>query len=401
MVTESLHMSLAAVQSIALLINLISPESQWWLEQYDLGNPSLDGEGVIVAVIDTGIDTSHPDLVGTVIGGADFSGVGTPNGTSPVGPSGFHGTMVASLIAGQGKVTGGVIGVAPAAQLLSVSIGLGVEGADTDRQVAQAVRWSVDNGADVINLSISRNSLTWPASWDSAFLYAMENDVVIVAASGNESENLKSATAPATIPGVVAVTAINRENQTVIGAGSSGIGIALAAPGVDLYGSYPGDEIRSWSGSSAAAPLVTGLVALLRQKDPMASANDIIQRLLASSIDAGAPGFDAEFGFGIVSPAGALSSQASATNNPLGSLGDWIRLYRPQALEDEAELLIPPSVGPEELDIQPNQAFLTAELWSNPLLYVLLVPLALLLWFSYRKRSGRAGKKKPEGNSFS
>ena len=394
-------MPLAAPIGFALVASLISLDAQWWLNDYDQVSSAVDGKGVTVAVIDTGIDISHPDLVGTVIGGADFSGVGTPNGTSPVGSSGFHGTMVASLIVGQGRQTGGVIGVAPQAKLLSVSIGLGVEGADTDRQIAQAVRWSVDNGADVINLSISRNSLTWPGSWDDAFLYAMKNDVVIVAASGNESDGLKSATAPATIPGVIAVTAINQINQTVSGSGSSGIGIVVAAPGVDLVGSYPGGEIRGWSGSSAAAPLVSGLVALMRQADPTASANDIIQRIISSSTDAGSPGFDSEFGFGIVSPSAALASKDRASSNPLGSLAEWIQLYRPQAQVDEADLVIPPSVGPELTNNQPNQAFPSSVLWSNPLLYVLLVPLALLLWFGYRKRLGRAGKKKPEGNSIS
>jgi subtilisin family serine protease len=120
-------MPLAAPLGFALVASLVSVEAQWWLNDYDQVSPAVDGKGVTVAVIDTGIETSHPDLVGTVIGGADFSGVGTPNGTSPVGYSGFHGTMVASLIVGQGRQTGGVIGVAPEAKLLSVSIGLGVE----------------------------------------------------------------------------------------------------------------------------------------------------------------------------------------------------------------------------------------------------------------------------------
>ncbi|MEL0316933.1 MAG: S8 family serine peptidase, partial [Aquiluna sp.] len=116
------------VTALLLTAMTITPtaEDQWWLADYQ--QLELDGSGVRVAVIDTGIDDSHPDLDGVVIDGADFSGVGTPDGTSPVGPGGFHGTMVASLIAGQGGTTGGVIGIAPSVELLAISIGLGVPG---------------------------------------------------------------------------------------------------------------------------------------------------------------------------------------------------------------------------------------------------------------------------------
>jgi subtilisin family serine protease len=101
---------------------------------------------VRIAVIDTGIDAQHPDLFGRVVAGTDFSGVGTPDGTTPVGSAGHHGTMVASLISGQGEITGGIWGVAPEAELLSISIGLGVPDADTDAQVAAGIRWAVDAG---------------------------------------------------------------------------------------------------------------------------------------------------------------------------------------------------------------------------------------------------------------
>jgi subtilisin family serine protease len=229
----------------------------------------------------------------------------------------------------------------------------------------------------------------------------MDKGVLIIAASGNESQNRKSATAPATLPGVVSVTAVDEDNQTVAGAGSSGIGVSLAAPGVDLVGSFPGGDVRRWSGSSAAAPLVTGVAALILEKDPGASANDIIQRLISTATDLGDSGFDGEYGWGIVNPAKALMATDKAQINPLGSLADWIRLYRPQTAEDTAGLVIPQEVGPLEAENDGNSTPTYSEVLSNPLLYVLLVPLALLLWFVYRNRLGRAGKKKPEGNSIS
>lgn len=384
-------MRLVSFLTVLFLVNL-TPSDHWWLERFS-DVAGLTGQGVVVAVIDTGIDAAHPDLLGTVIGGADFSGVGTPTGTSPVGPNGYHGTMVASLIAGQGDKSGGVIGIAPDAKLLSISIGLGVRGADTDRQVAGAVRWAVDNGADVINLSISRDSTTWPKIWDSAFLYAMENDVVVVAASGNREGKDSTATAPGTIPGVISVTAVDKNDRAISEVGAEGIAVSVAAPGVDMFGSFPGGEIRTWAGSSAAAPIVSGLIALMIQADPTASANDLIQRLISSSTDLGDDGFDGTYGFGLVNPKLAIVAKDKSEQNPLGSLSQWVDLYRPLATDEAAPLVLPPLAEQTEPINQLIAADQQADPWSNPLLYVLLVPLALLLWLSMRNRFGRDGKK--------
>lgn len=385
-------MRLAGFLLAPLLFTSVTEADHWWLSEFQAVS-ELSGEGVVIAIIDTGIDTSHPDLAGVVIGGADFSGAGTPDGSSPVGPSGFHGTMVASLIAGQGRVTGGVIGIAPSAKLLSISVGLGLTGADTDRQIAQAVRWAADQGADVINLSVSRASRNWPASWDEAFLYAMEKDVVIVAASGNKLDGQSSPTAPATIPGVISVTAVDREGDASEVSGAEGIGISVAAAGVDMVGSYPNQQPRKWSGSSAAAPIVSGLLALMLEADPKARSSDLIERLISTAKDLGDIGYDKDYGYGLISPASAIASRLTAEENPLGSLSSWIDLYRPSAPVDEAELLIPPQSDPLAAENQLPAPQPKADLWSNPLLYLLVVPLALLLLYGIRNRFGRDGKK--------
>ena len=371
---------IALALGAVLLTSTASAEDHWWLDERGFSEIELDGSGVRVAVIDTGIDDDHPDLAGMVLAGADFSGIGTPDGTEPVGLGGFHGTMVSSLIAGQGRTTGGVIGIAPGVELLAISVGLGVGGADTDAQVAQAIIWAVDNGANVINLSLSRNSERWPASWDDAFLYAFENDVVIVAASGNR-EAQTGATAPATIPGVLSVTAVDRNGNVNSTAGASGIGVAVAAPGIDMLGSFPGGEIKSWKGSSAAAPIVTGMVALMRQADPVASANDIIQRVISTAIDLGEPGFDATYGFGLIDPIAAIDSSDVAATNPLGSLASWIELYRgAESQDDSAELIVPslPGAEAEQEESAAVPEIPQADPPVNPLTYLLL-PIALLL----------------------
>ncbi len=389
-------MRLAA--AIAALASLVSPGQQWWLDDYGFTGLEQTGEGVTIAVIDTGIDDTHPDLAGVVIGGRDFSGVGSPDGTSGVGPAGHHGTMVASLIAGQGSDLVGVRGVAPNSKLLSLSVGAGIKGSDTDTQIAQAVVWAVDQGADIINISLSRNSKSWPKSWDSAFSYAFEKDVVVVAASGNRLGELSSPSAPATMPGVVAVGGVSKDLVGAEFASTTGISLAVTAPAEDLVGSYPGGQVRDWEGSSAAAPLVSGLLALMLEADPSASANDLIQRLIATSTDLGEPGFDAVYGFGVIDPGSAVASKLTAEQNPLGSLDRWVKLYRPGSSEQEAELVTPDqpvqptpestliSESVENADLSSSNA---VSWWLNPLLYWVLAPLAPLLWIFLRAKRGR------------
>ena len=374
-----------------LLLSTLVPSDHWWLEDYGFTDIALDGSGVVVAVIDTGVDDSHPDLSGSFVQGRDFSGLGSPDGTSPVGPAGYHGTMVASLIAGQGEVSGGVIGVAPGVSIMSLSIGLGVEAADTDQQIADAVIWAVDNGADVINLSLSRNSRTWPESWDQAFLYALQSDVLIVAASGNRIQGDERPTAPATMPGVLAVGGLTQLREGSELASTSGIAIDLSAPAENMFGSFPGGEVRSWAGSSAAAPIVSGLLALMIQADPEASANDLLQRLIGTADDLGEPGFDGIFGFGAINPALAIESRLTSEQNPLGDLGQWVNLYRGESVEDSAQLQIPLEPTPVNLEpeaevIVENVADISEQVQLNPLLYWVLAPLAPLLWIVLRSR---------------
>ena len=203
-----------------------------------------EGAGVTIAIIDTGVDGSVPELQGAVVGGADFSGLGSSDGQTPVGSSNDnHGTLVASLAAGRGTGPGaGVIGSAPAASILALSIGFGEGSAPSDDQIAEAVRYAVDNGADVINMSLTRNTLDWPESWDDAFLYALEHDVVVVAAAGNRGSGTTSVGAPATMPGVL----------TVAGTGHQRRGeLRRVQPGHHDRGRQR--PARTWSGSHPAA----------------------------------------------------------------------------------------------------------------------------------------------------
>src|SRR5690606_5299457 len=127
----------------------------------------------------------------------------------------------------------------PAAMILPISIGFGGD-RDSDQQIVDAVRFAVDQGADVINMSLTRNTLEWPMSWDEAFLYAAEHDVVVVAAAGNRAAGTTVVGAPATMPGVLTVAGVDRQGRASENASSQGITISVAAPSEELVGVAPG-----------------------------------------------------------------------------------------------------------------------------------------------------------------
>ncbi len=308
-------------------------DRQYWLDAYGVRDAwaVTRGEGVTIAIIDTGVDGTHPDLAGAVVDGTDVSGLGSSDGETPVGSDGnAHGTMVASLAAGRGSAGGaGVIGTAPAADLLSISVGFGEGETDSDEQIADAVRWAVDNGADIINMSLTRNTLEWPESWDEAFLYAMENDVVIVAAAGNRGSGTTSVGAPATMPGVLTVAGVDRRGSASDTASTQGITISVSAPSEDLVGAVPGDGHVAWNGTSGATPIVAGIVALVRSAHPTLDAANVIQRLLATAKPAGAPGADPLYGYGIVDASAAVREDVPLVDaNPMGDLAEWVRINR-------------------------------------------------------------------------
>jgi type VII secretion-associated serine protease mycosin len=308
-------------------------DAQYWLSDYGVQQAwqTTRGAGVTVAVIDTGVDGSVRELQGAVVGGTDVSGQGSADGQTPVGTDDpAHGTLVGSLLAGRGTATGdGVIGVAPEADLLSISVGFGPGAVDSDQQIADAVTWAVDHGADVINMSLTRNTLDWPTSWDEAFLHAQEEDVVVVAAAGNRGSGTTEVGAPATMPGVLTVAGVDRSGAASADASSQGITIGVSAPSEKLVGVGPGDVHYSWSGTSGATPLVAGMVALVRSAHPELGAADVINRVVSTADPRGGSLPDPLYGYGLVDAAAAVQrTVAPVAANPMGDLAEWIRVHR-------------------------------------------------------------------------
>ncbi|MET0860995.1 MAG: S8 family serine peptidase [Microbacterium sp.] len=344
--------------------------AEYWLDGNGITDAwkSTRGAGVRIAIIDTGIGRGPVEFDGAVVGGTDVSGVGSQDGRTPVGAvDGNHGSWVGSLAASRGTgATTGMIGVAPEAQLLSVSVGFGSSATvPFAEQIAEAIRWSVDNGADVINLSLTTNTPDWDASWDSAFLYAFDHDVVVVVAAGNRGSGTSRVGAPATIPGVLTVAGVDPNGKASVEASTQGITIGVSAPSEKLLGVSADGRIVQWDGTSGAAPIVAGIAALVRSAHPDLDAANVINRIIKTARPAaGASAVpDPLYGYGLVDAAAAVDAQVgTVTANPMGSLKDWIRIYR---RADSAPVPIPTA---EPVVIDPLPSYDTAERPTSPLL---------------------------------
>ncbi|MGS2613018.1 type VII secretion-associated serine protease mycosin [Micromonospora sp. LZ34] len=290
-------------------------DEQWQLDELRAKTAwrNSTGRGVTVAVIDSGVDADHPDLAGQVLPGLDLvapEGAGDPD---PVG----HGTTVAGLIAGRNDDNRGVVGLAPDAKILPVRVLDDKNRYDDALIVAKGVRWAVDNGARVINLSLGGGGDS-PAL-AAALDYAFARDVVVVACTGNLATSTNSKVwYPAREPGVIAVSGLDRDSENLWSGAITGRATVLTAPATGLVGARPPGGYWRVQGTSFAAPLVAATAALVRARYPEMSAGDVVNRLLATARDIGPAGRDDRFGFGLVDPVAALDAEvAPVGRNPL------------------------------------------------------------------------------------
>jgi subtilisin family serine protease len=271
-------------------------------------SPSEQGQGVNVAVIDTGINYNHPDLAGSVIDQWDF----VNNDGDAMDDQG-HGTHVAGTIAAHRDGVGAV-GVAPAANLFAVKV-LDQNGSGSYSNIIAGVEWATAHGAKVTNNSYGGggNSLTLEA----AFRNAAAAGVVSVAAAGNSGTctgNTDTVGYPGKYNSVIAVAATDINDARPCFS-STGPAVQIAAPGVNIFSTVKSGEYEGgWSGTSMATPHVAGVAALLYGKGVVnsnASAwiNDEIRNvLMLTALDLGTAGRDVKFGFGRVRVMEALNA---------------------------------------------------------------------------------------------
>lgn len=280
----------------------------WPQVRYDLtavGQVS-QGEGVTVAVIDSGVDSVNPQLAGQVVGGGDMLDGGGDGRTDCIG----HGTAVASIIAARPMDGAGLRGVAPAARILAVraseriDTGDGVTGAGDMRDLVAGIKEAVKRRPQVMNLSISTN--VDDPGLRAAIQSALDADIVVVAAAGNYHAQGDPRPYPASYDGVVGVGAIGPDGQRVA---KSQVGsyVDIVAPGDAVIGAVPGHGHQACQGTSFATPFVAGTVALIRARWPELDRTEVVRRLLATADPAAGGRPSADYGYGVVNPMRALT----------------------------------------------------------------------------------------------
>ena len=290
--------------TVSRVFTVASETIDWGLK--DLQIPSYwrqsRGEGVRVAVLDTGAELAHPDLKGAVLGAADFTG-------SYDGPSdrSGHGTHVAGIIAAR-ENNFGVIGVAPGCQLLIAKV-LGDYGSGDIRSIQAGIEWAVQSGAQIISMSLGSPYPT-PAL-QQTIQWAVSQGVYVIAAAGNAGPTPNTVGYPAAYPETLAVGSVATGRQ-ISSFSSRGNDVDLVAPGDQILSTYLGGGYARLSGTSMATPFVSGVVALLVASGAApAGQSALIDLLIRNTIDLGARGPDPNYGFGLIDPAQLFSTEPS------------------------------------------------------------------------------------------
>ncbi len=278
----------------------------WGLELLNI--PSLwrqsKGEGVRVAVLDTGAALTHPDLKNAILSAKDFTG-------SRAGPSDIigHGSHVAGIIAAR-ENSSGVIGIAPLCQLLIGKV-LGDSGAGSAPWIAKGIYWAIEKKAHIISMSLG-SPVEIPLIHE-AIKEAIKAGIFIVAAAGNEGPTIDTIGYPAKWPEVISVGSIDRRRQ-ISSFSSRGDRVDICAPGDQILSCYPPTGLAKLSGTSMAAPFVSGVVALKISRqmkfpngEPINTQQELLKVLRESATDAGAKGRDPNYGYGIIDPAKLLA----------------------------------------------------------------------------------------------
>jgi len=293
------------------------------------------GQGVTVAVIDSGVNPDVSDLAGSVTTGPDLTGAGTPESDPGWG---VHGTWMASLIAGHGHDGGGsgITGVAPKARVLSIRVI--TDSTDPgfshyqhepqsriQRELAKAIMYAVRHGAGVISMSLGYQLPSLPVR--QALQDALEHNVVVFASSGNSGDAPGSRrrghapySFPAEYPGVLGVAAVGQDGAPA-GFSSDNFSVGVAAPGVRVPAQ--GRDGLYWlvSGTSPACALTAGVAALIRSSYPGLPPNQVRLAITSTTSNRPAGGYDKEVGFGTVDAAAALTAAARLSAQGLAGPG--------------------------------------------------------------------------------
>jgi len=309
---DILPLSIREISSSGRLSGLFSRTSSvgqmipWGVEKIEAPSAwasSTRGDGVRVAIIDTGIELGHVDLKGNIKGG-----INTINSWKSANDDNGHGTHVAGIIAALDN-NQGVVGVAPSADLFAVK-SLDRRGSGYLSDIIEGIDWSIRNNINVINMSLGTTANI--LSFHEAITRAYNSGIIIVAASGNDGRAINY---PAAYSEVIAVGATDTSNL-IASWSSRGPEQGVVAPGVNIYSTYRGGKYKNLSGTSMAAPHVAGTVSLI-MSSPLNGHDDnsngtwdpseIFKALTQSATDLGSVGFDNIYGWGLINAFRAIN----------------------------------------------------------------------------------------------
>ena len=287
------------------------PNDPDWGKQYNLvairapqgWDLSTGSSAVTIAIVDSGVDLSHPDLAGKLVAGYDF----VDNDTVPQDQYG-HGTHVAGIAAASSNNNRGIAGVSWGAKIMPVRV-LNAFGGGTFSAVANGIIWATDHGAQVINLSLG-GDVGSPAL-KAAVDYALAKNMIVVAAAGNTGTT--PLIYPAQYTGVIAVGATDSTN-TRASFSDYGNELDLVAPGKSIYSLFPGNNYGYDTGTSMSAPHVAGLAAILLSI-PGNPASAVEGQMESTALDLGSAGWDQFYGYGLIQMDAAI---ALALHTPPG-----------------------------------------------------------------------------------
>ncbi|MEV0094316.1 type VII secretion-associated serine protease mycosin [Streptomyces sp. NPDC050738] len=296
------------------------------------------GKGVTVAVIDTGVDKSNPQLTNAIApGGKDFVG-----STGGIRDNEGHGTRVAGIIAARPQPGTGFAGIAPDAKILPIRYtgGEDEKKKGTSKTMYQAIDYAVAKGARIINISSDTVGRQDNADLRASVGRAVNAGALIVAAAGNDGQSGESAdTYPASYEGVLAVAASDRNDERAFFS-QPGKFVDVAAPGVGMVSTVPKGGQCTADGTSFAAPYVAGVAALLKSKHPDWNAKQITTRIEESAKRTGR-GANPFLGWGVVDPIAALGDDSEPAEN---------------AVEDPKRDLVAGQVVPMEVTMGESQS---------------------------------------------
>lgn len=249
----------------------------------------ITGSGVIVAVLDTGIDLDHPDLADNIVSGWNFV-----DNSADVSDLDNHGSMVSGIIAAKANNGIGIVGVAPDAKIMPLKV-LDTDGGNI-RDIASAIRFAADNGAKIITMSFGGQYTRFSIATERAIDYASRQGCLLVAAVGND--NTSELVFPASYEQVVAVSAID-ENDVRAEFSNYGSYVDFCAPGINIVSTGNDGDYFMANGTSFAAPFVSGLIALMLSDNPQLTTEEVKSNLRDYAEDLGEEGLDRYYGWGL------------------------------------------------------------------------------------------------------